>query len=218
MKRAVLAEYLGSLVLTATVVGSGIMAERLSGGNVAVALLGNTWATVCVLAVLIVTFASVSGSHFNPVVSLCARLRGTLSTTTFLAFVVAQVAGCCTGAVLANVMFDTAPLQLSSHARTGMGQWLGEWVATAGLVVVAFTSPTFKDAAWRVPAWIGAAYWFTSSTSFANPAITVGRALSDSFAGIRPADVPAFVAAQFAGALVAYLVLRALADRPHEPA
>lgn len=211
MKRAVFAEFLGALLLAATVIGSGIMAERLAGGNAAVALLGNTLATVAVLAVLIALFGADSGAHFNPVVTLVARLRGTGDTGRAAAYVMAQIAGCCAGAMLANAMFELPLVNLSSHARTGGPQWLGEFVATAGLVLVAFTSPSVKEAAWRVPAWIAAAYWFTSSTSFANPAITLGRSLSDSFAGIRPQDVTGFALAQLAGAAAGLLLLRVFA-------
>jgi glycerol uptake facilitator-like aquaporin len=208
MKRALVAEFLGSALLAATVIGSGIMAERLAGGNVAVALLANTLATVAVLAVLIAMLAPVSGAHFNPVVSLVSAFRERSGAGRFGFFALVQVAGCAAGALLANLMFELPPVNFSSHVRTGTAQWLGELVATAGLVLVAFTSGSITQAAWRVPAWIAAAYWFTSSTSFANPAITVGRSLSDSFAGIRPVDVPGFVGAQLLGALVGAALIR----------
>jgi glycerol uptake facilitator-like aquaporin len=213
VRRASFAEFLGALLLTATVVGSGIMAERLAGGNAAVALLGNTLATVAVLAVLIVTLGPVSGAHFNPVVTLVGQVRERTEPGRAAAYVVLQMAGCCAGAILANVMFELPPIYASTHVRTGAAQWLGEFVATAGLVLVAFTSPSIKEAAWRVPAWIAAAYWFTSSTSFANPAITLGRSLSDSFAGIRPQDVVAFMGAQIAGGAAGLLMLRILFPR-----
>jgi glycerol uptake facilitator-like aquaporin len=200
VKRAALAEFLGALLLTATVVGSGIMAERLAGGNAAVALLGNTLATVAVLAVLIALFGAISGAHFNPAVTLVAHFLIARSASKSASYAALQIVGCCAGAMLANAMFDLPAVNFSTHARGGYGQWLGEFVATAGLILVAFTSPSIKEAAWRVPAWIGAAYWFTSSTSFANPAITLGRTLSDSFAGIRPQDSPGFILAQLAGA------------------
>jgi glycerol uptake facilitator-like aquaporin len=200
MRRALLAEFLGALLLAATVIGSGVMAERLAGGNAAVALLGNTLATVAALGVLIAMFGPVSGGHFNPVVSLVGLFRERTGAGRSLAYVAAQLAGCCAGAVLANLMFELPWVNASTQARHGYGQWLGEFVATAGLVLVAFTSPSVKEACWRVPAWIAAAYWFTSSTSFANPAITLGRTLSDTFAGIRPQDAPAFMLAQLAGA------------------
>jgi glycerol uptake facilitator-like aquaporin len=213
VKRAAFAEFLGALLLTATVVGSGVMAERLAEGNAAVALLGNTLATVAVLAVLIAMLGPVSGAHFNPAVTLVAHFRESPSVVRTATYAFLQIAGCCAGAMLANVMFDLSPINLSQHARTGLGQWLGEAVATAGLILVAFTSPSIREAAWRVPAWIAAAYWFTSSTSFANPAITVGRSLSDSFAGIRPFDVPGFVLAQLVGAALGALLVLWLAPR-----
>ncbi len=213
MTRAVSAELLGALLLAAAVVGSGIMAERLAGGNAAVALLGNTLATVAALAVLIAALGPISGAHFNPVVTLVDALRGRSGAGTTAAFLVAQVAGCCAGAMLANLMFELPWANLSTHARTGAAQLLAEAVATCGLVVVTFTSPSIKEASWRVPAWIAAAYWFTSSTSFANPAITLGRSLSDSFAGIRPQDAPAFIGAQVMGGLLAMLLLRVLGER-----
>jgi glycerol uptake facilitator-like aquaporin len=200
VKRAAFAEFLGALLLTATVVGSGVMAERLAEGNAAVALLGNTLATVAVLAVLIAMLGPVSGAHFNPAVSVVAHFRESPSVVRTATYAILQIAGCCAGAMLANLMFELPMVNLSQHARTGLAQWLGEFVATAGLILVAFTSPSIREAAWRVPAWIAAAYWFTSSTSFANPAITLGRSLSDSFAGIRPLDVPGFILAQLAGA------------------
>jgi glycerol uptake facilitator-like aquaporin len=191
------------------VVGSGIMAERLAAGNGAVALLANTLATVAVLAALIATLGPVSGAHFNPVVTGVALFERRIGAASAVLYVVAQLAGCCAGALLANAMFDLPLLQSSTHVRSGAGQWLSELVATAGLVLVAFRSPSVNDAAWRVSVWIGAAYWFTASTCFANPAITVGRALSDTFAGIRPADVTGFVVAQLLGAVVGVVLLRA---------
>jgi glycerol uptake facilitator-like aquaporin len=213
MRRAVIAEFLGSLLLTAAVIGSGIMAERLAGGNVAIALLANTAATVAVLAALISTLGPISGAHFNPAVSLVAVLRGDAKPALGAAYLLVQVAGCCAGAALANAMFELPLIHLSTHVRSGGAQWLSETVATAGLIWIAFSAPTVADAAWRVAAWIGAAYWFTASTSFANPAITLGRSLSDSFAGIRPADAPAFIGAQLAGALLGYLLLRVFTPR-----
>lgn len=213
VSRRTFAEALGALLLTACVVGSGIMAERLAAGNAAVALLANTAATVAMLAALIATLGPISGAHFNPLVSLVALSRRQLDSRSALQYVVAQIAGCCVGAILANVMFELPAVLPSTHARAGMGQWLSEVVATAGLVLVAFRSPSFEQAAWRVALWIGAAYWFTASTSFANPAISIGRALSDSFAGIRPADVPGFIVAQAVGALAGALLLRAFEAR-----
>jgi glycerol uptake facilitator-like aquaporin len=213
MRRAVTAEFLGALLLTAAVVGSGIMGERLAGGNAAIALLANTGATVAALATLIALFGPTSGAHFNPVVTLVALWRGEIRPERTIAFIFAQIAGCCAGAVLAHAMFELPLIQASTHVRTGFAQWLSESVATAGLIVVAFSSPTITAAAWRVSAWIGAAYWFTASTSFANPAITLGRSLTDSFAGIRPADAAGFIAAQLAGAVLGAMLLRLLAEQ-----
>lgn len=211
--RKVFAEALGALLLSACVIGSGIMAERLAGGNVAVTLLANTFATVAVLATLIVLFGPISGAHFNPVVSAVAVYNRQIDVRTAALYAAAQVAGCCAGALLANAMFDLPLVQISNHARSGTAQWLSELVATAGLIFVAFRSPAFKEAAWRVALWIGAAYWFTASTSFANPAITIGRSLSDTFAGIRPADVPAFILAQAAGAVLGTALLGAFREQ-----
>jgi glycerol uptake facilitator-like aquaporin len=213
MKRQVFAEFLGSLLLAAAVIGSGIMAERLAGGNAAVALLGNTFATVTILGVLIAMFAPVSGAHFNPAVTLVAYAQKKITMPEVVAYLLAQIAGCCAGAVLAHAMFELPLIQASSHARVGPSQWIAEIVATSGLILVAFTSPSAKDAAWRVPAWIAGAYWFTASTSFANPAITLGRSLTDTFSGIRPQDAPAFIVAQLLGAALGMLLLWALAEK-----
>jgi glycerol uptake facilitator-like aquaporin len=208
MRREVAAEFLGALLLTAAVIGSGIMAERLAGGNSAVALLANTLATVAALATLIAVFGPLSGAHFNPVVTLVAASRQQIPAKLSVAYVVAQILGCCAGAILAHAMFELPLIQSSGHVRTGGAMWLSESVATAGLVFVAFSAPTLSAAAWRVSAWIGAAYWFTASTSFANPAITIGRSLTDTFAGIRPVDAPGFIGAQIAGALLGASLLR----------
>ncbi len=207
------AEALGALLLAAGVIGSGIMAEKLAAGNGAVALLANTLATVAVLATLIAALGPISGAHFNPVVSAVALQRRQIDVRTAALYVFAQIAGCCAGAMLANVMFELPIVHTSTHVRTGASQWLSEVVATAGLVFVAFRSASANEAAWRVSLWIGAAYWFTASTSFANPAITIGRSLSDTFAGIRPVDVPAFIGAQIAGAVVGVVLLRMFAKR-----
>ncbi|HSX62600.1 MAG TPA: MIP/aquaporin family protein [Tahibacter sp.] len=208
------AEVLGSALLAATVIGSGIMAERLAGGNVAVALLANTAATVAVLAALIGLLGPVSGAHFNPAVSLVEALRGRLAPRDAAIYAIAQVAGCCAGALLAHAMFDLSLIQFSTHVRTGTGQWIAEIAATFGLLLVVVGHRRASDAPWMVAAWIGAAYWFTASTSFANPAITLARSLSDTFAGIRPADVPVFVFAQLAGALLGYAVAHWLVAPP----
>jgi glycerol uptake facilitator-like aquaporin len=213
LRAPLVAEGLGAMLLAAAVIGSGIMADRLSGGNQAIALLANTGASVAALATLIAMLGPVSGAHFNPAISLVAAVRGDLPVSRAAAYAVVQVAGCCAGAVLANAMFDLPLVDVSTRMRTGPAQWLSEAVATAGLVFVVLTSPTVREAAWRVAAWIGAAYWFTASTSFANPAITVGRALSDTFAGIRPADVPAFLVAQCVGGLVGWRIARELMSR-----
>jgi glycerol uptake facilitator-like aquaporin len=204
------AEGIGSALLAATVVGSGVMAERLAGGNAAVALLANTGATVAVLAALIALLGPVSGAHFNPAVSLVQGIRKALPWPEAGGYVVVQVLGCCLGVVLAHAMFELPWLQASAHARTGPSQWLAEGVATFGLLLVVLGHRRTEDAPWMVAAWIGAAYWFTASTSFANPAITIARSLSDTFAGIRPADVPAFIVAQLVGAGIALLVAKPL--------
>ena len=210
LPRRLAAEALGSVLLAATVVGSGIMAERLSSGNLAVALLANTAATVAVLGTLIGLLGPVSGAHFNPAVSVIEALRGRLAWRDAAAYVVLQVAGCCAGALLAHLMFELPIWQASAHVRTGPAQWLAEGVATFGLLLVVLGHRRSEDAPWMVAAWIGAAYWFTASTSFANPAITIARSLSDTFSGIRPADVPAFILAQFLGALAALVAARVL--------
>ena len=212
MTRAALAEFLGAMLLTAAVVGSGIMAERLAGGNTAVALLANTLATVAALATLIALFGPVSGAHFNPVISLVALAMRKLAPKRAAVYLLAQFAGCCAGTMLANAMFELPLIVASTHVRSGGAQWLSEIVATAGLVAIAFRAPSLSSAAWRVPAWIGAAYWFTASTSFANPAITVARSLSNTFAGIRPADTPGFILAQFLGAAVGVSLLQMFAQ------
>lgn len=217
LPRRLSAELLGSLLLAATVIGSGVMAERLSGGNVALALLANTGATVAVLATLIALLGPLSGAHFNPAVSLVETLRGRLSWAEMLAYVLVQVAGCCAGAMLAHAMFELPLLQTSVHVRTGGAQWLAEGVATLGLLLVVLGHRRPEDAPWMVSAWIGAAYWFTASTSFANPAITIARSLSNTFSGIRPADVPGFVIAQIVGALLAFWLARFLFPLSNQP-
>jgi glycerol uptake facilitator-like aquaporin len=210
LTRRLIAELIGSLLLAATVVGSGIMAERLAGGNLAVALLANTAATVAVLGTLIALLGPVSGAHFNPAVTLIETLRGKLSRTDAVSYVLAQIVGCCTGALLAHAMFELPLWQASAHIRTGPAQWLAEAVATFGLLLVVLGHRRSEDAPWMIAAWIGAAYWFTASTSFANPAITIARSLSDTFSGIRPVDVPQFIAAQLLGAILALGVARVL--------
>ncbi len=214
LPRRLTAEAIGSLLLAAAVIGSGVMAERLAGGNVAIALLANTGATVAVLATLIALLDPVSGAHLNPAVSLVQALRGALPWGEAGGYVVVQVLGCCLGALLAHAMFGLPLLQSSIHARTGAAQWLAEAVATFGLLLVILGYRRAQDVPWMVAAWIGAAYWFTASTSFANPAITIARSLSDTFAGIRPADAPGFIAAQLVGALLALRVAPFLFGTP----
>jgi glycerol uptake facilitator-like aquaporin len=204
------------MLLAATVIGSGIMAERLAGGNVAVALLANTAATVAVLATLIALLGPVSGAHFNPAVSLIEALRSRLGWRDAIGYVGVQIAGCCAGAILAHAMFGLPLFQASTHVRAGWSQLLAELVATFGLVLVIIGHRRSEDASWMVACWIGAAYWFTASTSFANPAITVARSLTNSFSGIRPTDAPAFILAQLAGALLALGVAVVLFVKPHE--
>ena len=207
--RRLLAEGFGSTTLATAVIGSGIAADRLTDDN-AIALIANTGATVAVLAVLIALLGPLSGAHFNPAVSLALTLSRRLSRRDCAAYVVVQFAGCCLGAVLAHAMFDMPLLQLSNQERGGAGLWLAEAIATLGLLLIVLGHNRREDVSWMVAGWIGAAYWFTSSTSFANPAITVARSLSDTFAGIRPLDTPTFIGAQIAGALLALLLSRAL--------
>jgi len=204
-----LAEGLGTALLLAVVIGSGIMGQRLSGGNVAIALLANTLATVGGLYVLIEVFGPVSGAHFNPAVSLVMACRRELRWALVPGYVVAQLVGAMLGAWLAHAMFDMSILQFSSRIRSGEGQWIAEGVATFGLLLVILRAPRARVAA-MAAAYIGAAYWFTASTSFANPAAAFGRMFSDSFAGIAPASVPAFVLAELAGAALALLANGAL--------
>lgn len=219
MNRDFWAEAIGSFFLFCTVVGSGIMAEQLAGGNIAVALLGNTIATGAMLFVLIGMFGPMSGAHFNPAVTLVFRLRGDLTTATAIRMVAGQILGGIPGVWAAHLMFAHPIFELSSKVRTGSGQWAGELIATFGLVFVILG--TIRHRPQAVPAsvalYIVAAYWFTSSTSFANPAITLARALTDSFAGIAPANVPAFVLAQLCGALAAWWAGRLIFPDP-EPA
>jgi glycerol uptake facilitator-like aquaporin len=205
-----LAEGLGTAFLLAAVVGSGIMAERLAGGNVAVALLCNAIATGAMLVVLILIFGPVSGAHFNPAVSLAFALRGELQWQTAIIFIICQTAGGVLGVWAAHLMFDLPVLQISLKVRAGFGQWFAEAVATFGLLLAILgcvaRAPTAVP--YAVGLYITAAYWFTASTSFANPAVTLARALSDSFAGIAPGSAPAFIAAQILGMLAAVLAAR----------
>lgn len=208
--RPVAAEFLGTALLLAAVVGSGIMAERLAAGNMAVALLANAIATGCALFALILMFAPFSGAHFNPIVSLASVLSNDLPVRGVVPYVLAQTAGAISGVWLAHLMFDLPILQASLHARDGIGQWAGEFVATFGLVMLIETGkrhflPSLPAA---IAAYITAAYWFTSSTSFANPAVTIARGFTDTFAGITPQHVPVFIMAQALGAGAAVVLSR----------
>ena len=213
LRTALLAEGLGTMLLLAIVIGSGIMAERLSGGNTGVALLASTAATVGGLYILIEVFGPVSGAHFNPAVSTVMALRGELSVHRAAAYIVVQLWAAMAGAALAHAMFDLPIQQISTKIRSGQGQWIAEAVATAGLLLVILRAPAGKASA-MVAAYIGAAYWFTASTSFANPAAAVGRMVSDTFAGIAPSSVPGFIGAQMAGALIGWALAKSLSATP----
>jgi glycerol uptake facilitator-like aquaporin len=208
-----LSELVGTAALLCTVIGSGIMAEQLAGGNMAVALLANTLATVFALYVLIETLGPISGAHFNPVVSMVMAIRQDLPRQLLLGYVMAQLIGAAVGAWLAHAMFELDILQWSTKVRTGPAQWLAEAVATAGLLFVILRAPEGKASA-LVALYIGAAYWFTASTSFANPAAAFGRMFSNTFAGIAPTHVPAFVVAQIAGGLLGVLLHALLQSEP----
>jgi len=213
--RKLASEAIGTMLLLAVVIGSGIMAEQLAGGNMALALLANTLATVGGLYVLIEVFGPISGAHFNPAVSAVMAWRGDLPRAAFMPYVAAQLLGAMLGAWLAHLMFDLQVLQFSSKVRYGMGQWVAEAVATAGLLLVILRAPPGR-AAPMVAAYIGAAYWFTASTSFANPAAVFGRMFSDSFAGIAPGSAWGFVAAQGVGAALGLAIHNVLERRaPH---
>jgi glycerol uptake facilitator-like aquaporin len=204
------AEWLGTAFLLAAVVGSGIMADKLSQGNAAIALLCNTLPTGAILVVLILVFGPLSGAHLNPAVTVVFTLRGALTWPTAAIYIAAQVFGGIVGAWLAHLMFELPLWQLSTTVRTGTGQWLAEGVATFGLVLTIFgcVSQRPESVPYAVGLYITAAYWFTASTSFANPAVTIARSLSDTFAGIAPGGVIAFISAQFAGALIALALSR----------
>ncbi len=205
LTRRLVAEALGTGILVMAVVGSGIMAAKLAGGNGAVALLCNTVATGAVLFVIITIFAPISGAHFNPAVTLVTMLRGELGSGPALGYVGVQILGGCAGAILAHLMFGLDLLQFGSTARTGLGQWAGEFIATFGLIATILGCVRFRPeaVATAVGLYITAAYWFTSSTSFANPAVTIARSISDTFAGIAPRDVAPFITAELLGALAA---------------
>jgi glycerol uptake facilitator-like aquaporin len=205
LERRLMAEWLGTFSLLATVIGSGIMAERLAGGNIAVALLGNTIPTGAILVVLITIFGPISGAHFNPAVTLSFWLRREIAGRDAGMYVVAQVFGGVIGVLAAHVMFEHPLIDPSTTARSGVGQWAGEFVATFGLVgtILACIQARPQAVPMAVGLYITAAYWFTSSTSFANPAVTIARGFSDTFAGIAPVDVAAFIAVQLVAAVLA---------------
>src|SRR5580704_14317090 len=207
LSRRIAAEFLGTGFLVAAIVGSGIMGERLAGGNIAIALLANTIATGAALATLILALRPISGAHLNPVVSMAEALRGGIALKEALLYVAAQVCGGIAGTACANIMFALPAFSISHRVRTGAPQWFSEFVATFGLLLVIRTIARFSSdgLAFAVAAYIVAAYWFTASTSFANPAVAIARSLSDTFAGIRPVDVPGFVAAQLAGGFSALI-------------
>jgi glycerol uptake facilitator-like aquaporin len=216
LPRRLAAEFIGTAMLLAAVVGSGIMAERLAGGNMAIALLANTIATGAALVALILMFAPVSGAHFNPIVSAAMALSREISWTDAVIFTAIQIAGALVGVAIANMMFDLPTFFVSEKIRTGPAQWLGEFVASFGLIgVILAVSRQHKTSAVAaaVAVYIMAAYWFTSSTSFANPAVTIARSLSNTFAGIRPLDAPGFIAAELLGAAAAFLVFNWLVPR-----
>lgn len=217
--RKLAAEALGTAFLLATVVGSGIMGERLAGGSEALALLGNTLPTSAMLVVLITMLGPISGAHLNPAVTLALLVKGDSTARDAAAYVGAQLIGAVVGVLIAHLMFDLPLLQVSTKMRSGPAQAFSEWVATFGLVATILLTLRAKPSALAasVGLYIGAAYWFTASTSFANPAVTVARAISDTFAGIRPADVPLFVVAQLVGALSATALAAALLPRQESP-
>ncbi|MEY2113621.1 aquaporin [Rhodanobacter sp. FW106-PBR-R2A-1-13] len=220
LMRRLTAEFLGTGVLLAAVVGSAIMGAALSGGNDGIALLANAGATAAILYVLIAVLGPISGAHFNPAVTVAMRLRGELRTTEAIAYVAAQLVAAIGGVLLAHAMFGQPLWQPGVHARTGPAQWLSEGVATAGLLLTILLGMRSRPAAMPglVASYIFAAYWFTASTSFANPAVTLARAFTQSFAGIRPGDVVGFVAAQFTGMAFALVVAFALDERPADTA
>jgi glycerol uptake facilitator-like aquaporin len=220
LTRRAVAEFFGTAILLAGIVGSGIMGERLAGGNVAIALLANSIATGGVLVCLIVALGPISGAHFNPAVSLADALRGGITAKDCAAYITAQTAGAILGVLTAHAMFGLPPVFLSHQVRTGASQWFAEFVATFGLLLVIWGCVRFKSAftAFAVAGYIVGAYWFAASTSFANPAVTIARSLSDTFAGIRPVDVPAFVIAQILGAICATVLFNWLAPIDREQA
>lgn len=220
LKRRLFSEWLGTALLVAVVVGSGIMGETMAGGNAAIALLGNTLATGAALVVLILIFGPISGAHFNPVVSLSFALQGKLPWPEFLAYIIVQIMGGVAGAMLAHTMFSLPLIEVSTHARTGIAVWTGEIVASFGLLATILGCLRNRPEAipYAVGLFITSGYWFTSSTSFANPAVTIARLLTDTFSGIRPEDVSGFIAAQIIGALLATIVFKWLLNPPSKAA
>ena len=218
LSRRLAAEALGTALLVATVVGSGIMGEKLAGGNVALALLGNTLPTGAILVVLILAFGPISGAHFNPAVSLIMGLRKAHPWREFLPYAAAQIVGGCMGTLIAHGMFELPLIEFAIKTRTGPAQWFAEFVATFGLIVTILAVSRFRAEAIPVAVglYITAAYWFTASTSFANPAVTVARALTDSFSGIAPGDVPMFIVAQLVGALAGLGIMSWFLSSPPE--
>ncbi len=208
LSRRLAAEAIGTAGLLAVVIGSGIMGESLAGGNVAIALLGNTLATGAILVVLILAFGPLSGAHFNPAVTLAFLMRREIAPSEAMLYVVAQIAGGLIGALVAHAMFELPLVQISETARSGPAQWFAEWVATFGLVATILATLRFRPeaVAYAVGLFIMAGYWFTASTSFANPAVTIARSFTDTFSGIAPAHVPGFIIAQLVGAAAATLV------------
>jgi glycerol uptake facilitator-like aquaporin len=217
LSRRLAAEFLGTLFLVATVVGSGIMVERLAGGNVAIALLANTIATGAALVALILTFGPISGGHFNPAVTFAVALEKGIPWSEAWQYVFAQIAGGVTGTFVAHLMFGLPVISVSQHVRSGPAQVFSEFIATFGLLCVIWgcSRSQPRAVAFAVGSYITAAYWFTASTSFANPAVAISRALSDTFSGIRPVDVPLFIVAQIIGAAAATFLFRWLMPEPH---
>lgn len=218
MTKRLLAELIGTFFLLATVVGSGIMAETLAGGNVAIALLGNTIATGAILVVLILVFGTLSGAHFNPAVTLVFLIRKEITPRDAIAYIAVQIFAGLLGVIAAHVMFDQPVMQLSNTLRTGPGQWVAEAIATFGLIMTILGCIRFRAEAvpYAVGLYITAGYWFTASTSFANPAVTIARAFSDTFSGIYLPHVPAFMAAQITGALLATMIMGYLTNDQEE--
>jgi glycerol uptake facilitator-like aquaporin len=212
MIKKLIAEGMGTLFLLATVVGSGIMAENLADGNVAIALLGNTIPTGAILVILILVFGPISGAHFNPAVTLSFLIRGEIKTGEAIGYVTVQIISGIMGVILAHLMFDLDVFQLSDKLRSGRGQWISEVVATFGLVMTILGCLRFRPEAvpYAVGLYITAAYWFTASTSFANPAVTMARTLTGTFSGINPADAPFFIMAQIIGAILATIIMTKL--------